>query len=175
MEHKEENDGLQGKELQAKAKLERLLEQLRKRTDRLLNIAHKAHHNIRDIRVDRPTPKRSRIGIFTQGWSWPTSSISKGIGIASILASGDDKKLLEDFLQEATEHVDQANNIISEMVDILNEAGETGLSFEELSLTFPTDRRGWDDGTALGLDIDRIVEKLKRQERHIENLYDKLE
>ncbi|KAK3853629.1 hypothetical protein Pcinc_039845 [Petrolisthes cinctipes] len=176
MEHKEEKDGLQGKELQAKAKIERLLEQLKKRTDRLLNIGHRAHQNIRDIRLDRPTRERSfnLIGIFAQcSSSRPMSRKCKGVGIP--ISASEEKKLLEELLQEATEHVGQANNIITEIFDILHEAGETGFSFEELRLTFTTDDHGGDDGTALGLDIDRMVEKLKRQERHIEHLFDKLE
>ncbi|KAK4302884.1 hypothetical protein Pmani_025064 [Petrolisthes manimaculis] len=168
MEDEVVTEELQGKELQKETRKERLINQLKINTDRLLNIAHRAHLTIKYIGPDNSKSIRLRDSL--------TDSECGGMAGPEIptSASKEDKKV-EELRQEATEHVDQANNIISEILDILNEAGETGLSFEELSLTFTTDRRGWDDGTALGLDIDHIVEKLKRQERHIENLFDKLE
>ncbi|KAK3868144.1 hypothetical protein Pcinc_026442 [Petrolisthes cinctipes] len=175
MEDEVVTEELQGKELQKGTRKERLINQLKIHTDRLLNIAHRAHLTIKDIGPDKSKPiPLSDILADTVNDEWILVGGMAGPEIP-ISASEDDKKLLEELLQEATEHVGQANNIITEIFDILHEAGETGSSFEELRLTFTTDDHGGDDGTALGLDIDRMVEKLKRQERHIEHLFDKLE
>lgn len=181
MEDKEDRDEPQEEELPVQEIRERLRKELKRQTERLLQIGHRAHCTVRNINRNY-TRSRPRKKLAVRRWENISTDSANGIsclvqGTARSFSpvSEANKKLFGDLAQEATEVVDEVNTIIMKMVGLLRDAGETDLSFDELSLTCTLDNGDGDGFAALGRDIDSIVDRLTRREHDIDVMFNKFE
>lgn len=188
-DEKDRTDGLEEKkeELPVEERRDSLLKELKRQTDRLLNIGYRAHCTVKNLnqKYTRSRPKKKMAKRRFEGIS--TDSVF--VGSSDIVAQGavtgiaapawePHKKLLGDLTQEATEAVDEVNNIMMEMVELLRGVGEMDLAFENLSLTFTLDDAGVDGvggAAALERDIYSIVEMLTRRQQDIDVMFNKFE